>query len=46
MDAAAGCMADHGVPPPARDIRNTGEQAMLVPPADAYGAYIGFVDLR
>src|SRR5262245_28402649 len=26
MDAAARWMADHGVPPPARGIRNTGEQ--------------------
>jgi hypothetical protein len=43
MDAAARCMAEHGVPPPARGIRNTGEQAMLVRPDDACGAYIGFV---
>ena len=43
MDAAARFMADHGVPPPARGIRNTGEQAMLVGPETACGAYIGFV---
>src|SRR5436190_1256420 len=43
MDAAATWMADHGVPPPARGIRNTGEQAMLVGPEHACGAYIGFV---
>ncbi len=43
MDAAAQFMADHGVPPPTRGIRNTGEQAMLVGPQDACGAYIGFV---
>jgi catechol 2,3-dioxygenase-like lactoylglutathione lyase family enzyme len=43
MDAAAKWMADHGVPPPARGIRNTGEQAMLVGPDHACGAYIGFV---
>jgi hypothetical protein len=43
MDAAARFMADHGMPPPARGVRNTGEQAMLVLPADACGAYIGFV---
>jgi len=43
MDAAALWMADHGVPPPARGVRNTGEQAMLVRPDDACGAYIGFV---
>jgi hypothetical protein len=43
MDAAAKWMSQHGVPPPARGVRNTGEQAMLVPPAHACGAYIGFV---
>ena len=43
MDVAAKWMADHGVPPPARGIRNTGEQAMLVAPAHACGVYIGFV---
>src|SRR5262249_47848477 len=42
MDAAARFMANHGVPPPARGIRNTGEQAMLVGPESACGAYIGF----
>jgi hypothetical protein len=31
------------MPPPARGVRNTGEQAMLVGPAQACGAYIGFV---
>ena len=43
MDAAANWMADHGVPPPARGIRNTGEQAMLVPPEQACGTFIGLV---
>jgi len=43
MDAAARFMAEHGVPPPARGVRNTGEQAMLVGPEHACGAYIGFV---
>lgn len=43
MDAAARWMASHGIPPPTRGIRNTGEQAMLVEPAHACGAYIGFV---
>jgi catechol 2,3-dioxygenase-like lactoylglutathione lyase family enzyme len=43
MDVAARWMAEHGVPPPARGVRNTGEQAMLVGPAHACGAYIGFV---
>ena len=43
MDAAAKWLADHGVPPPARGIRNTGEQAMLVPPEHACGVYVGFV---
>jgi len=45
MDAAATWMADHGVPPPARGIRNTGEQAMLIGPDQACGAYIGFVGM-
>jgi hypothetical protein len=43
MDAAAKWMADHGLPPPARGIRNTGEEAMLVIPEHACGVYIGFV---
>ena len=43
MDAAASWMANHGMPPPARGVRNTGEQAMLVRPEQACGAYIGFV---
>jgi hypothetical protein len=43
MDAAASWMTDHGMPPPSRGIRNTGEQAMLVGPEHACGAYIGFV---
>ena len=43
MDAAAQWMAKHGMPPPARGVRNTGEHAMLVPPEHACGAYIGFV---
>ena len=43
MDAAARWMSDHGLPPPARGVRNTGEQAMLVTPEHACGAYIGFV---
>ena len=42
MDAAARVMADRGLPAPARGIRNTGEQAMLVGPQDAAGVYIGF----
>ena len=43
MGAAARWMQDHGMAPPARGTRSNGEQAMLVPPADAFGAYIGFV---
>jgi hypothetical protein len=43
MDGAARWMAEHGMPPPARGVRNTGEQAMLVGPQDACGVYIGFV---
>jgi catechol 2,3-dioxygenase-like lactoylglutathione lyase family enzyme len=41
LDAAARWMADHGLPPPARGVRNTGEHAMLVGPEHALGAYIG-----
>jgi hypothetical protein len=43
MDAAARWMTDHGLPEPARGVRNTGEQAILVDPAHAGGAYVGFV---
>jgi Glyoxalase/Bleomycin resistance protein/Dioxygenase superfamily len=43
MDAAAEWIAGHGLPPPARGIRNTGEQAKLVSPEHACGVYIGFV---
>jgi len=43
MGAAARWMQERGMPPLARGVRNTGEQAMLVPPGDACGAYIGFV---
>ena len=42
MDAAARVMADHGLPAPARGVRNTGDQAMLVGPPHACDAYIGF----
>lgn len=43
MGAAARWMQERGMPPLARGVRNTGEQAMLVTAADACGAYIGFV---
>lgn len=43
MNAAAMWMEQNGVPPPVRGVRNTGEQAMLVPPAQACGVYIGLV---
>ena len=43
MGAAARWMQEHGLPPLARGVRNTGEHAMLATPADACGAYIGFV---
>ena len=43
MEAAACWIEGHGLPPPARGVRNTGEQAMLVGPEQACGAYIGFV---
>ena len=43
MEAAARWMVDHGLPAPARGIRNTGEEAILVGPEHACGAYIGLV---
>ncbi len=43
MDGAVKWMTDHGLPPPARGVRNTGEQAILVAPEHACGAYIGLV---
>lgn len=43
MNAAARWMQEHGLPPPARGVRSTGEHAMLATPSIACGAYIGFV---
>jgi hypothetical protein len=43
MDAAVRWMIDHGMPPPVRGTRNTGEQAILVAPANAGNVYVGFV---
>jgi catechol 2,3-dioxygenase-like lactoylglutathione lyase family enzyme len=43
MGAAERWMQEHGMPPLARGVRNTGEVAMLATPAEAGGAYIGFV---
>lgn len=43
MDAAARWIEQHGIPPLARGVRNTGEHAMLATPDIACGAYIGFV---
>jgi hypothetical protein len=43
QDRAARQPAEHGIPPPARGIRNTGEPAMLVMPEYACGVYIGFM---
>jgi catechol 2,3-dioxygenase-like lactoylglutathione lyase family enzyme len=45
MDAAAKWLSEHGVPPPARGVRNTGEQAMLIPAERAFGTYVGFVGM-
>jgi catechol 2,3-dioxygenase-like lactoylglutathione lyase family enzyme len=45
MNAASKWIADQGLPPPARGVRNTGEVAMLVPPENACGVYIGFVGM-
>ena len=43
MGAAARWMAGQGMPPLERGVRNTGEHAMLATPAQACGAYVGFV---
>jgi catechol 2,3-dioxygenase-like lactoylglutathione lyase family enzyme len=43
MGEAVRWMQNQGLPPLARGVRNTGEHAMLATPADACGAYIGFV---
>lgn len=43
MGAAARWMTQQGLPPLQRGVRNTGEVAMLATPAEACGAYIGFV---
>lgn len=43
MGAAARWMAEQGMPPLERGVRNTGEHAMLATPAEGCGAYIGFV---
>jgi len=43
MDAAVRWMTGQGLPAPTRGVRNTGEQAILVGPEHAGGAYIGFV---
>ncbi len=42
LDAAADWMTSRGLPRPARGVRNTGEQAMLVAPEHAGGLYVGF----
>jgi len=43
MGAAMRWMKEQGLPPPAHGVRDTGEHAILVPPSEACGAYIGFV---
>jgi hypothetical protein len=43
MGAAERWMTEHGMPPLQRGVRNTGEVALLATPAEACGAYIGFV---
>jgi hypothetical protein len=43
LAVAARVLADRGVPDVVRGVRNTGEQALLVRPEHAAGAYIGFV---
>jgi catechol 2,3-dioxygenase-like lactoylglutathione lyase family enzyme len=42
MDVAATWMQDHGLPPPARGVRSSGEHAMLVTPRDACGVFLAF----
>jgi catechol 2,3-dioxygenase-like lactoylglutathione lyase family enzyme len=46
LEGAARWMTDHGVPAPARGLRNTGEEAMFVGPDIACGTYLGFVGSR
>jgi len=43
MGAAARWMQEQGLPPLVRGVRANGEHAMLATPAEACGAYIGFV---
>ena len=43
LGAAARWMHEHGLPPPARGVRNTGEHAMLVSPEHAGGVFLGLV---
>jgi len=43
MEGAVRWTVEHGLPEPARGVRNTGEQAILVLPEHACGAYIGLV---
>jgi catechol 2,3-dioxygenase-like lactoylglutathione lyase family enzyme len=43
MGAAMRWMKEQGMPPPTVGTRDTGEKAILMSPADACGAYIGFV---
>jgi hypothetical protein len=43
MARAAAWIVEHGLPPPARGTRNTGEQALLVPPEHAAGLYVALV---
>jgi len=43
LAAGADWMRAHGLPPPARGTRNTGEQAMLVGPDQACGTYLALV---
>jgi catechol 2,3-dioxygenase-like lactoylglutathione lyase family enzyme len=43
LDATARALADRGVPDVICGVRNTGEQALLVRPEHAAGAYVGFV---
>jgi len=45
LDAASNWLSANGIPPPARGTRNTGELALLIPLAQAHGAFIGLVGM-
>lgn len=42
IEVADAWIQDHGLPPPTRGVRLSGEHAMLVAPDDACGVFLGF----